>query len=694
MIENATPLLALDIVVIDTETTGLDVANDRVVQIALVPVHEGMVAETETWESMVDPGRPIPPANSAIHGLTDEKVAGAPNFAAVSLNLHERMQNAVIVGHNIEFDIAMLRREYALTDVDFDPPRTLDTARLARLVLPAMPNYGLDTIATRFGITITERHAALSDAIATASIYLALIPMLREQSIRTLAEAERACAINVVETSSNSPFPDTSPDAKQHAAIGTVQDTYPFQKRVRDVMSAPPLTIKSTASAAVAARLLSEKKTSSVFVCDKTGAPVGIVTERDLMRALFHKLDGAKQPVTAIMGAPLEHIDPDRFLYQALARMRRLGVRHLGVMEGNGDLVGALASGDLLRHRSEQAVMLTSAIEQAKDHYQLSAAWSRLPAVAKALRDEAIGGRDLAALMSEQLAAITEQAAIIAEHRMAADGHGPAPIPYCVLLLGSGGRGESLLAPDQDNAIIYADGDPKADRWFAEMAQHMADILDAIGVPYCTGGVMAKNAEWRGSVQQWRKRIDGWVRRTNSENMLTVEIFYDFRLVHGACDLVQKIETYAFERAQQSPGFTKQLASIVTDIAHPFTIFGNITTKERRADLKLIGLLPIVSAARALSLRKGITARSSKDRFAAVGAQDMMNADDLAATQEAHEIILGHIIDQQLEDIQNGIPPSNKVLIARLSRRERRALKVALKTVTALKLVVGDVSIW
>ncbi|TIR45492.1 MAG: DNA polymerase III subunit epsilon, partial [Mesorhizobium sp.] len=84
-------------------------------------------------------------------------------------------------------------------------------------------------------------------------------------------------------------------------------------------------------------------------------------------------------------------------------------------------------------------------------------------------------------------------------------GHGPPPCAYAVLVLGSGGRGESLMAPDQDNAIVFADGEPNGpeDRWFKNLGAKLADMLDISGVPYCKGGVMASNATFRGSLDTW-----------------------------------------------------------------------------------------------------------------------------------------------------------------------------------------------
>ena len=91
---------------------------------------------------------------------------------------------------------------------------------------------------------------------------------------------------------------------------------------------------------------------------------------------------------------------------------------------------------------------------------------------------------------------LTRRAAELAEARLYEAGKGRPPVPYAVLVLGSAGRGESLLAADQDNAIVYETGEPSAseDQWFEALGIEIAAILDAAGVPFCKGGVMARNA--------------------------------------------------------------------------------------------------------------------------------------------------------------------------------------------------------
>jgi DNA polymerase-3 subunit epsilon/CBS domain-containing protein len=126
-----------------------------------------------------------------------------------------------------------------------------------------------------------------------------------------------------------------------------------------------------------------------------------------------------------------------------------------------------------------------------------------------------------------------------------------------VLVLGSAGRGESLLAADQDNAIVYATGEPGAreDQWFEALGIEIAAILDAAGVPFCKGGVMARNPQWRMSAGRWKATVESWVRRQRPKDLLNVDIFFDGVPVHGDLALGEAIWTYAYDTGRQNPAF-------------------------------------------------------------------------------------------------------------------------------------------
>ncbi|NJO22860.1 MAG: 3'-5' exonuclease [Sphingomonadales bacterium] len=111
---HSTPLLALDGVAFDTETTGLDARVARLVQIAALRLSDGGLVPEERFETLVNPGRTIPQSAIAVHGITDAMVADAPPFTAIAPQLEAFVGTATVVGHTIQYDLAMLEREYGL----------------------------------------------------------------------------------------------------------------------------------------------------------------------------------------------------------------------------------------------------------------------------------------------------------------------------------------------------------------------------------------------------------------------------------------------------------------------------------------------------------------------------------------------------------------------------------------------------
>ena len=179
----------LDLVVFDTETTGLDLkGGDRIISLAGCRILHGRLLADDCFDQKVNPDRPIPAASTAIHGLTDEDVAQAPPIEIVLPRFHRYVGTAVMVAHNAEFD--MLALKLAGTAQAFDQP-VLDTLLLSRALDPTLETHGLDALAERFELSFPPgtRHTALGDARVTAELLLALLPRLQARGVNTLGDA-------------------------------------------------------------------------------------------------------------------------------------------------------------------------------------------------------------------------------------------------------------------------------------------------------------------------------------------------------------------------------------------------------------------------------------------------------------------------------------------------------------------------
>jgi CBS domain-containing protein len=702
-ISNATPLIALDAVVIDTETTSLDPAKARIVEIAAVRLAGGRVEIDDAFVRLVRPDEAVPASAVAIHHIDDAKLAGAPGFGQVWPELLAFMGNAVVIGHTLGFDLAVLRRECERADARFSRPRTLDTRLLAQVAEPNLASFTLEGLSSWLGVDIKNRHSALGDAVATARIFCALLPKLRAGGIRTLGEAIEAsrALINVLDEQHRAGWVEAVESPGRVDTERTLRriDSYPYRHRIRDVMRAPAEFVAAETKVSEALARLMEERISSLYVrtakgeVDSSAAQTGIVTERDILRAVAEQGSGALAlPVEQLASKPLAVIPADAFVYRAIGRMNRLKVRHLGVVDEAGCIIGAISARDLLRLRAGEAVALGDEIDAAPDIPALGSTWAKLPAVVASLLAEEVSAHDIAAVISDEVAALTRQAAVIAEARMRDAGHGGPMCSYAVAVLGSAGRGESLLTMDQDNALVFAQGTAGSaeDEWFAKFGAHIADILHEVGVPYCKGGVMAKNPQWRGSLATWQERIRDWISRSNPQSLLFVDIFFDMRAVHGDGGLCASLWRYAFDAARDQVGFAKLLAEAAGGVEQGLGFFGGFRTKQGRIDLKKTGLFGIVTTARTLAIRHHVVERSTRARLTGIKAMGIGAANDLDALIEAQETFLGLALAQQIEDIEQGRPPSNAVAVKRLPARDRERLRAAFEAVGNLDEVTRN----
>jgi len=191
---DATLLADLPAIALDTETTGLDPRNDRVLSIGAVRLHGARVYRADSLDLLVSPGRPIPPASTRIHGLTDAAVAGAPSIAAVLDDIARICRGRVVIGHNIGFDLAILAAEAARHAIAWDRPLALDTLALAAALEPTRADLDLDALAPAYGILPAGRHTALGDALLTADLFARFVPLLVDRGVTTLGGAQALAA--------------------------------------------------------------------------------------------------------------------------------------------------------------------------------------------------------------------------------------------------------------------------------------------------------------------------------------------------------------------------------------------------------------------------------------------------------------------------------------------------------------------
>ncbi|OHB33847.1 MAG: hypothetical protein A2X84_10700 [Desulfuromonadaceae bacterium GWC2_58_13] len=170
--------------IIDLETTGLDVAEDAIINAAAVKVKRGKI--TKIYESYVKPPLPIRHESIQWHGITDDMLTDKPSIAEVLPEFLGFIGSSMIVGHHINFDLRMLNRHLKEHfDCGLEGAPWLDTMLLHKLVMENNTNTQLDDLLDTYSVNCDQRHRALGDSIATTKVFLKILQELAS-SYKTL----------------------------------------------------------------------------------------------------------------------------------------------------------------------------------------------------------------------------------------------------------------------------------------------------------------------------------------------------------------------------------------------------------------------------------------------------------------------------------------------------------------------------
>lgn len=176
--------------VVDVETTGGSHSRGhRITEVAVVEVRDGVVEES--FHTLVNPGRRIPPRISRLTGITDEMVAAAPYFDQIADRVMGRLRDRIFVAHNVRFDWGFVSAELAEAVGEVPDVRRLCTVRLARRLVSGLRRRNLDAVTSHYGVEVEERHRARGDAVATARVLLRLLDEAEARGIADLRALER-----------------------------------------------------------------------------------------------------------------------------------------------------------------------------------------------------------------------------------------------------------------------------------------------------------------------------------------------------------------------------------------------------------------------------------------------------------------------------------------------------------------------
>mgnify|MGYP000850452514 CR=1 FL=1 len=464
-----------------------------------------------------------------------------------------------------------------------------------------------------------------------------------------------------------------------------------FRRRAGDEAVAPVARVGAAATVREAVEAMAAERASAALVVDDGGRTLGIVTEHDVVRRVAFRL-APDTPVSAVMTAPVDAIRADDFVYHAIARMRRRRLRHMPMTGADGRVSGVL---DLHRAYAGAIAGMVDLIDQLTHEETLEglkAVKRAQVALAEALFAEFLPAPEIQSLLTDVNRDIYARIAALLLAEMREGGWGGPPVRFCIIVMGSGGRGENYLYPDQDNGFILDDYPDDAhgavDAWFVEFAQRMTAALDAVGIPFCKGFVMATNPLWRKTRTQWREQMGVWFRQRMGHSARFADIFFDFVPAWGEASYAEELRGFVTPLIAEHRNFLRDIEDLQKDYATGLGWFGRIRTEsDRRGEinLKYRGTLPLVDSVRILALLHRVPATSTTARIDGLAEKGVLSRDEQDELQGASRHITRLLLRQQLADFKAGRTVGNHVPLRAMSRMEKSRLVDSFRAIERIR---------
>ena len=461
---------------------------------------------------------------------------------------------------------------------------------------------------------------------------------------------------------------------------------------VRTIMNRP-VTCPPETRLRGAMSLIRERNIGCLVVTNSHNDLLGLLTRDSLAEAVLLQEASADEPVAPAACRQAHTVTPETPLWRVQELQQHFGTKYVVVMEED-DPIGVVAQSDILRALIASPGVLTPHVAQSNDLRELAQLKSRLVEEAADIREANHWARAAVRFLSETHLAIQRRVVTLSLDWMRAEGRGEPPVPFAVLVMGSGGRREMLLNPDQDNGLILADvpqaHDPATQAWFECFSNHLNDGLAQVGYPLCPGDIMARNPVYRHTLTEWRQQVTFIADRPTEAAARWSNIVFDFNTLYGDDALTAALWRHVLETTAAHPRLFSRMAADDARGRPALGFFHQLVATTRDADgahidLKRNGLRLIADATRIFALQAGVRAQNTSDRLAALVRLGTFSEAFSTSVGDAYEALLDLLLAHQIEQARAGEAFNTLIDPKALSEQNRATLRLAMRMVKRLQ---------
>jgi CBS domain-containing protein len=458
-------------------------------------------------------------------------------------------------------------------------------------------------------------------------------------------------------------------------------------------MTSPVLSVSLNTQFLDAVKKMGERKVGSLVVVDESNNLSGLLTSKNLIHNFFDKFPEKKVnelTVKDFVNNQPVHLPPEYPLLEALYEMQSKDEDYAVVCEKLTP-VGIISSKDILRILFKTATIYETHIDNARNLHELKEIHQGLFKIAENLVENTRYVSDVLTILSSIHLKIQRKVYEISANVFFENNRlriNVKNIPHALIIMGSGGRREMSLDPDQDNGFIISDKITDIEKeYLNEFGKMLIENLAYVGYEKCEGNVMVTNPDMSKTLTQWKKDISEWIENPGKWGIRWSSILFDFDCLVGDEKLVWELREFILRKISLRPAFLMQILQSDSTKAVPISLFGGFVTEKKGKykgtfNLKRTGLMFIVDIARVFSLYKGISDLNTKSRLKHLERLNVLSEETVQNVLEAYEIMTNIILLHQIEQAKNNEKLDKFINPKKLSVYKQERLKEALKTVS------------
>lgn len=423
-----------------------------------------------------------------------------------------------------------------------------------------------------------------------------------------------------------------------------------------------PVTASPNDIVKFVAQTMASSKIGSMIIHENR-KPIGIVTDKDLRSKIATGLYSIDVTIDKIMSSPVITVADNLSIAEAQIMMLKHNVSHLCVTKdgtNDSEITGIITEHDIVVAQANNPGVLLKQSKRAQKSADLKDVREKLADLIQHSLDKNVPISHITSIVGEINLAITKRAIELAIEKIGT----PPPAQFAWMNMGSQGRKEQLLLTDQDNAIVFEDvPEEKYDavkNYFIDLAEKVTKTLNKVGYEYCPAEMMASNPLWCKSVTDWQHQFKGWINAPGEKGILMCTIFFDYDFVYGNEDLVDAISNTIHEETNDNQLFFAYLGADALKNPPPLGFFRQFLVEsdgehKDTFDLKGRALMPLIDAARILSLSKGIkNVANTISRYSKLAELEPQNAPIYEACADAFAELLKFRTEEGLKNENDG----------------------------------------